>query len=371
MGGAWKIVCAQTQRTIAILIVLGIAFYSGGAAPKSAEPLLDFIRNAHRAALERIQTLECDVSAESGRDKLEVFATGHYCRSGDLVRIRQRQKFSNHEASSDVLYKNSVSIHLERMVGPRPAGVDPAYAGRRSQREAVFGCDVWRWMLFDFPSAEMRHMTLDEFIDYVVEPPRAERVTENGHEFIHLHGLMPRTERGQTHVEAWFDPSVNYLVRKQVQWCVNPDGRMETEIVDFVEPSPGIFIPAARVLRVQQENLTVKMTLTSVHVNEPIAADVFELRIPPGTLMRDHIESCEYRIGPDGQPAGPIKHVQREATLAQAKLDSPAGAQSPSLPSSKTPWPSLVIGIASLGAVTVALWILVSRRRREQNTAST
>lgn len=310
----------SVTQLLAILCWTCALQMSAAAPPAKQDELLRSVARAHRAAVESIQTIECDVRVEVGNKEFAEVAKGHYLRSGDRVRLTESRYGWD---KTEILFENSVGLQLSQS-DPSHRKPEGTPAVRQTVGEAVFPCDVWRWMLLDFPASDLRHMSLDEFLRCTVAPPRAERVREGSRDLIHLTAVVvPPSERDWDHLECWFDPKANYLVRKQVRWRVNSKLRIETEIPEFREAAPGVFVPVRRITETKPGGRKVVTTLTNVRVNEPIVDERFKLNLPAGTVVIDKIERKKYRVDALGRPAEELQAVEPAAAPAVSAGQEP------------------------------------------------
>jgi hypothetical protein len=150
-------------------------------------------------------------------------------------------------------------------------------------------------------------------------------VKADGHEYCYL-----EIKHAAGRLELWFDPSVNYLVKKAVVHIDSPPGskikrqRFEGVASSFREVAKGMFFPE----RVSVENFDdnqstrrLEREFIGVKFNEPIPADIFEVHYPPGSEVIDKISGRVKRADENGGLVaipGPEGEVARGRPLERA-----------------------------------------------------
>jgi len=171
-------------------------------------------------------------------------------------------------------------------------------------------------------------------------------------------------------VEIYFDPTVNYLVKKTVYTIHGKsDYVREDEITDFTECSPGLFFPrnaAGRSGAPENWTLTTKSVLSEIRVNQALPADTFRIRFPHNVIMTDAIRGTRYRIDSNGNRISeetPYANVKSIPPPGVDPSDDPPHVETREEPRSWTRW-ILPISVAILVAGLIAAHI--RRRRRAQ-----
>src|SRR2546430_2643215 len=113
--------------------------------------------------------------------------------------------------------------------------------------------------------------------------------------------------KGEQH-ELWFDPAVNFLVRK---YRLRSEA-IKTSLIDVVmsysEPSPGMFFPAiVKGEYYYKGKLSWRTTTTfnNLKVNELIPGDMRQLRFPPDIVVIDQTKNEIHRTDNSGEPTLP------------------------------------------------------------------
>jgi hypothetical protein len=306
--------------------------------------LLDRARRANRASIESIQTLHCKfVSTYTSLGVTETPKQGEYWRDRGVVRIRTVVP----GGTEDKVAKGSVVRSLGTGNGQNDVGVIAPLGGG-----PLALCDVWWLSLFVWP--DPKHgpelVTFDEMLQHGQEVGNVDERSESGHKHIVVE-LVTRDRK----YEVWFDPRVNYLVRRII--ATKKERRTEVSVTSFAESKPGIFFPER--IEMTSTNAGKQMDARSavfsdIRVNEPISPAVFDRPFPRGLHVEDLVMGKSYVTNAQGEPG-----TQFEDLMV-------GGAPSRAMPKDVTreetrPWSRWILP-ASLGALggAFALWI---RRR--------
>lgn len=322
-----------------------------------AEELLETIQVGNRAALQSIRTFSCQVlvsniPADSVASGAPNSLRGNYRRSGDSVRIEWEQYGIFH----DIVVKD---FRFRTIV--RGGGKTRAVIGRLSGH-AIGECDVWPLALLTFPDPETG--VLVNFDDLLKGPARVsgvKRSSTNGREMV----LVDLAHK-YSNLQVWFDPTVNYLVRKRIMRSVpqtsrQGKGRVEAEVLEFKEAAPATWFPVKVEMRHYLNDrlvLTRRAAFSKVRVNRPLPAEQFHLPFPHAVTVSDQIEGKEYRADANGKPIGPSRPLAKVPPL-------PAGvtkrSETVDEPTRLVEWILPVsIGVIVLGG---CLWLLRKWRR--------
>lgn len=104
-------------------------------------------------------------------------------------------------------------------------------------------------------------------------------------------------------VDIYFDPNVNYLVRK-VAYSY-PTHNWEGEIPEFKEHGPGLFFPTesvgtSQMLPSKDKLYDSKTKFSDVQINQPLPNNIFSFNYPHNVILGDDIRGCQYRIDANG-----------------------------------------------------------------------
>lgn len=294
----------EIRRGLLAVFVVSAVAPPASAASEPPDGTLDALRQAHRAAVQALRTVSCDVKEEDGPpDRLKTITTGRYARSGDRVRITYQTASTGH--IEEVLITKS-EVRSFGKEAPEKGGAVTG-ASRRPASEAIASCDVWRSMLLTFPSGHREWLTLDQLVQRSKTPARAKKVVENGKAYVQLSVTLEDMSHRENRFDVWFDPAVNYLARK-AETLIPKVGRVRFDVLDFVEAKPGVFMPRETTVTLEYGPARrSRFTLSNLKVNEPIPEETFELTSPAGTPIFDSIADLE------GNTAGP----PRAQTMAQ------------------------------------------------------
>jgi len=355
---------ARSGTICATLCVLA----SLAAGPPAETPLLELAQNAHRAAIESLQSVECDVTVMRSQrgEAAHKIAQGHYARSGAAVRVHEETA----RGTQDVVLKDSAAtvVGKERVrPGERPA---PGSAVRTSIPEAALSCDVWPQMLMQFHApGQSRSRSLDEVLANALAPPEVTKVHENGNEYVQIDVVIARNAGTDAHMQLLLDPRVNYLVKREV---LGPRSRTRAifEVGEFSEPIPGVFMPVAATAQTitdGREDNRLEIKLANVRINQPVPPDRFDLKIAAGTLVLDRIRHKQYKAGADGRP-GPEQDLIQPVALPVAKVDERSEARSQTSGESGSLLQKLLPPVSIALLIGGSIW-LIRARKSAQNGA--
>lgn len=327
--------------------------------------LVSIVREGHRAARQSIRSFSASVTDKVTFEKQGVttIATAKYWRSFDIVRIREKHG----GVTEDILLKDGEVRQVGRSAEPRSKKVH-YIAIRRTAAETLSGSDVWTTMLIDFPGPDGGHYDFDQLLEFAQGQPKASRVKEDGHNSICLTLNTLSTTGMEYHVTLWHDVDRNYLVWKETVTNNKYSNRSENEILEFVEPVPGVFIPTkcrGQWFGVDGElDSREEMNLSDVEVNKPIPASVLQLpAIPSGTMLDDRIRGVRYPVNENWQPIGPERPIPGLAVVStsdQASLDYHSQSASEAKPLTR-----LLVPV-SLVILVIASICLIYRHYRSQ-----
>jgi hypothetical protein len=355
----------QRARGLALCGTVG-ALASLAADPAPERPLLELAQNAHRAAIESLQSVECDVTVMRSQhgEASHKIAQGHYSRSGAAVRVQEETA----RGTQDGVVKDSAATVLgkERVrSGERPV---PGSAVRTSIPEVAFSCDVWSQMLMQFHApGQSRCRSLDEVLANALAPPDVTKVHEGENEYVQVDVIIARNAGTDAHMQLLLDPRVNYLVKREI---LGPYSRTRGvfEVKEFSEPVPGVFMPVAAITQTitdGREDSRLETKLSNVRINQPVPPDRFDLKMPAGTLVLDRIRHKQYKVGADGRPSGPEQDLVQAVALPVAKVDERESARSQTAGESGSLLRQLVLPISLILLIGGAIWIIRARKAAE------
>jgi hypothetical protein len=345
------------------LFLTSCALASLAAGPAEETPLLELAQNAHRAAIESLSSVECDVTVMRSQhgEAAHKIAQGHYARSGGTVRVQEETA----RGTQDGVFKDSAATVLGKeraRPGDRPA---PGSAVRSSIPEVALSCDVWSQMLMQFHApGQSRCRSLDEVLANALAAPEVTKVHEGGNEYVQIDVIMARNAGTDAHMQLLLDPRVNYLVKREV---LGPRSRTRAvfEVGEFSEPLAGVFIPVAATAQTITDGREVsrlEIKLSNIRINQPVPPERLDLKIPAGTLVLDRIRHKQYKAGADGRPSGPEQDLIQPVALPVAKADEPSEARSQTPADSGSLLRQLMLPVALILLVGGAVWLIRARR---------
>lgn len=317
------------------------------------QELLTLVRAGHRSAQEAIHSLSCTVRVESGFPTVQGAEEGKYWRSFDRARIQQEQP----TGTVDYYYLIPDS-ELRTVTRNRPGTGQPAWwAGRQVINYEPQSLDVWRHMYLEF----------DVLLPHANGTPRAKRERTEGRDCVRVTmNITVQVSGTEIQHTFWFDVGRNYLLWKRVDTVKQHRG--EQQILEFIEPQPGVFFPTKKVgksFHGREQRGQDFFTLADVRINEPVAKGIFELpRVPRGTMCTDWIKKQRYPIDATWQQTSGSRAEPFELSVAPVSSPGQRGFSAPSTTESRS-W-TFWIAPASLAVLALAGAIWLYRRYRSR-----
>lgn len=195
---------------------------------------------------------------------------------------------------------------------PRKGGINQA-------SDDKFGdCDVWMFGLLTFAGPDNTLLSFEALLNRPHKIGTVRRESKEGTELIYV-----SLEHELSCLEFWFDPQVDFLVRKHVVIAKLQSIRSELEVMRFKEAAPGVFFPE----RVETRNSYGSQPLPSqtvdfldIRVNRPIPANVFQFRFPSGTEVTDYILGKIYKVDENGGLSGSMRDLIRFPSAARTDV---------------------------------------------------
>jgi hypothetical protein len=278
----------------------------------SPEQLLATVRDGNRAAIQSIQTMECryervpwaGTSAEQAKKHFWLFP-GRFWRSGDTYRLFESHDELDQIDREYVVRNGLILVHRKGRPNFQPCIFLSTLAPVNGT-----GGEMWQYLLFSHwgwvPPPGVSFYTLEEILQHRHVLHGAERLP-SGQIRVEL------SHDGVKRQEFWFDPKVNYLVRKCV-WVPAGDAtlRWEHEVITFAESAPGVFVPTTVEVRCfvkGKQEAVIRTVISELKVNHALPADA--LRIPgiAGMNCIDLNRHMEYKVDAEGNRVGPERMV--------------------------------------------------------------
>jgi hypothetical protein len=325
----------------------------------AGEPdLLRTVREANRAAIQSIRELYCRVTvASTPALQSDVARCGEFWITRTAFRSRMG---GPHGSVIDTLVRGSRCTVIAD--GPKQQ-----YVGISAVDGVWETCEVLHTALLTHADPKGRLFTFDELVQGRCEVLRVQRVNEGGQELIFVELL-----HAMNRIKLWFDPRVNYLVRKRVASPsprqletirADPKARGEVEVVRFAEVAPAVYFPEEvqeRAYKGDRCDHTAVVTFSDLRVNQPFPPDALRQHFRPGTVVSDSILMKKYPADEFGNRNGPARPLDLSPPGPVHSLDVPLLPSGKKEPRSLALWIILAsLAVLMLGA---ALWYV--RRRR-------
>jgi hypothetical protein len=339
---------------------------SGG---EDRDQLIATARDGNRAAIASIATMECryerrpwaNTTPEQAAKHYALFSPGSFWRSGEVWRLLRPM---GDGTTMDCVVRDGRGLFL------RQGG--PLGSRRQLVNETMGSVDgvgglMWQWLSFShWGPVPICYYPFHEILEHPHTIRRAERLSPENDIHIEL-------THGNGRLEFWFDPKVNYLIRKRVMVpAADKKYRWEDEVVDFAEPAPAVFVPIALEHRCFVDGAlqaVLRTILSDVKVNQPLAQDA--LRIPKiaGLECVDFNRNVKFKVDADGNAIGPESPEEVVYVAPNYKqgsgIPTPPYYKDPFEPSKPpTPWWMWML-IASLTVLLTAVIAAIVRRRRQ------
>jgi hypothetical protein len=234
-----------------------------------------------------------------------------YWQRGDSIRCQ----FESKQFKEDALIRGPRLLFVRTVAGSK----EPMGTITQSHGYSLMP-DPWYPALFRHFGEESG--TTAAFDEIMAKPHRvhsAKKVREDGRDLVYIHISHKRAG-----LEFWFDPQVNYLIRKtttRVKQSVT-----ERTVQEFREVKPGIFFPALTKAIGQSAGKVVSTssaTISQIKINDELPADVFDFRFPPGMIVKDSFKNALFKTDANGQPTlpptdnnGKLLHVAKSPPLS-------------------------------------------------------
>ncbi len=365
------------SRSFSIYLATAVAVVSLArpAAGGGPEELAQQMADGNRAAVAAVRSLSCRFSHEvvsesqpgQAGSKWLHLVSGQYWRSPDRIRVRTPRP---PDEVHDLVLRNGKIWVLSTYTGTK--GTISLLMVDSEPHLFVTSGDVWEYALFHHWGGGATPRKFD-YADILAKASRvhaAGRVNENGRELIHV-----RLAANGDEYEFWFDPAVNYLIRKFSHTptsapSLKTDSRVD-EVTQFVEPVRGVFFPSViehKPTRNGQLDAVIRTNLSDVKINQDIPSATLRLPNIAGMTCSDLMRKTDYTVDADGNRTGPESPTKVTPGMPGAVLDGPPPEPRPP---SRPPWPLwLWVLIAAGCAFSLAGIVWYVRRRRNQSSSA-
>jgi hypothetical protein len=327
--------------------------------------LLTMAQDGNRAAIQSITSMECRFERQPWANttfeqagKEFSLSPGRFWRSGSTYRLF---KPMGDGTTADYVVRNGVGLFL-RKGGPLPR---PMLTSEPPRPVDGVGGEMWEYLLFSHWG--WNAPSFYPFSDLLQHPHvihSAERLPAPASD-IHI-----ELSHSGGRLEFWFDPKVNYLIRKSIMIPAAGMYRWENEVVEFTEPAPAVYVPTTIEHRCSvkgQLRAVVRTIVSELKVNQPLAENALRLPGIAGMNCIDLTRDVQFRVDADGRRNGPESRVKVTRVAPNTPAPLPTGPLSLSDPEPSrppTPW-WLWLLIASALLLMVAVVLAVLRRRKQ------
>ncbi len=375
MREGWHVLMA-----LALLVALGPVTTSA----RGTKPLLEDVRDRHRATLEAIRTvtysyewtqlknepIQYDNVPLQGIpgtpiDSAHETGPGQYWQSPDVWRTRSL--YSDGSRVDEV-------FRFGRLMRARPAkkNVSDQSLKVTSETMSAFQYGHSLALLFGHWSRDFEVLPFHGLLHQPHKIRSVERFAVRDGRPGEIRVVL---ENDKCVYEFWFSPSHNYLIRKRIERPADqPRHWHEHEISEFVEPNSGQFFPARIEMR-SFENGELKQhtrrNLSDVRVNQPVPNEAFRVPGIEGSLCEDLMARTQYRVDADGYRFGAAQPIPPTTTHQTAHFElfptRPASPPSSLADQSTEFWLYVLIAVLVLGfcvALFEIRWLRAELRKR-------
>jgi hypothetical protein len=331
------------------------------ALSKEEQELLERVRAGHRAAVQSIHSLTCRITEENVTPQGQFAMSADYRWSPEAIRIHSHLRFPDLvENVGDQLVRGGRRVSYVKQTYPDST---PARVGGVICADLGVSEDAWRISLMRFTSEPLTDdnrppLSFDELLARPHQLRAVKRVNEGHGELVYIDLV-----HGKQRDELWFDPKVNYLVRKQVRHHNARKGKAEFEVMRFKEVAAGIYFPERVEMHATeggQPHSSWVASFSEIHVNQPLPRDAFEFHFPAGITIVDSIQNKVFQVETDGRLVH--RKDQQVVPLSQAKKASGHRTATRQEPKSSTWW--LLPTSLLLLAMAAGGWLNRKRRQR-------
>jgi hypothetical protein len=298
---------------IVITSVIGVRALIGNL---NAQGLLEEVRTGNKAAIESIGIVSCRVSLASPVSQLgpKGATIADYWQSADSWRYRIEEGGN----LTDSVRHDFAVRRLSRNDARTLFVIERANADESPGRCDPYGCG-----LLKLCGPKGWPLTLDELLSRQHKVRQISRQAYQGHECVVLKLMVYLAEETPGEFEIWFDPKVNYLACKligesTIQTSKPFKSRRESQVLRFVEVTPGIYFPAETETKFYNDGTLAQhdvVTISDIRVNQPLAPNIFEMPIPPNATVIDRIRDREYKVDSQGKPTGSERSLPKGSPL--------------------------------------------------------
>ncbi len=277
------------SRLVATHIVVIVAcLVSCSISTLHADDLLDSVRQAHRASIESIRTMSCRTTLVYNPKSPGGDEQGEYWRDGNVVRCKYT---SDGGLKCDVFIKNGLRKSTDK-IPPAMYGQTgtASITGSVTDTNKHLNCDPNLFGLIMFPGKTRYVVPFEEFLSETDKVNSIRRVDDKGRPLV-----LVDVSHARGRLEIWFDPAVNYLVRRRVLWSPTIENLVlsDQEVMEFQEGSPGIYFPKVVKTTANRHDSLDKQRLTAtflnLQINRTIPTEAMTFKFAEGLKVIDTV----------------------------------------------------------------------------------
>lgn len=300
---------------------------------EAREQLVARARDGNRAAILSIRSMECryervpwaGTTLEQANKHFALYRPGEFWSSGDSYRL---VKPHYDGVTDEYVVRDGMGFFLRSGASLR----NPILSFQSLRPVDGVGGEIWEWLLFSHWAQTL--VSFHPFHEILARPHsihKAELLPAPANE------IYVKLAHANGQLEFWFDPRVNYLIRKSVMVpAAGTAVRWENAVVEFAEPAPSVFVPTI----IEHRNLVdgslkavLRTILSEVKLNQPMGKNALRLPGIDGMECIDNDRDVKFKVDADGNRIGP------ESPVRIARISPPSTTGSPPLSSVIHPLP--------------------------------
>jgi hypothetical protein len=321
--------------------------------------ILNKVKLNNRAAIEAIHTMFCEytILPAPGTSEVDAMSAAHLrSKPGRFWKQGVKYRIIKHESdtqASDCVYRGDGTCLMAGHFATRNArlgeelNTKPLLLSVTTPHASEEGDELWPNLLFThWGPAPVSFLVFDKLLDEKHQILLVEEVKSDGNPKLRdVHVVLSHANCDR--MEFWFSAAHNYLIHKTYWVPIDRSVHWESEVLDFAEPRPGVFLPTF-VERRYFENFkakpsAVRTSLTNLKVNVPLARNAFRIPHIAGMECDDLIRNKMFKVDAEGRRVGPevdqiVGGVQNTQDLNNPMATITESSNSTPLPSSE-PWP--------------------------------
>ena len=255
-------------------------------------------------------------------------------------------------------------------------GLKKAGASRFQYRDDFLtDCDAWMLalMMLNLPGT-LESMPLEQLISKASSVRASTTRFDGGSSGLRIELRFDKSARvrDEWQVEIDLDPQFNYLIRRSVYTKLGGTQKLvrDDRVLAFRETSPSIYFPESVEFHAKigdKDWYNKVVTLSEIHVNEPIPTNVFDMSFPNGVIMSDRIRNVTYYVDESGHRISEEKAVASVPPPPISKGETVADVPNPDAgrPTREEPrsWTRFIFPV-SAGLLFIGALLLIVQRKR-------